>query len=58
MCGPHCGIGIFAVADWWLAMTFEVEDERLAAAAPAKTTDNAKIRKASFIIGNLLAVLD
>jgi hypothetical protein len=32
-------------------MARELEDEREAAAAPAKTTDSAKIRMASFIVG-------
>jgi len=41
------------VADWWLAKTLELEDERVAAAAPAKTTERAKIRMASFMIGYL-----
>ena len=58
MYGPHPGTGMLAEADWWLAMTFEVEDDRPAAAAPAKTTDSAKIRIASFIIGNPLRSLD
>jgi len=41
------------VADWWLANTRELEDESEAAAAPAKTTERAKIRIASFIVGYL-----
>jgi hypothetical protein len=42
------GTGRLPVADWWLAMARELEDEREAA---AKTTDSAKIRMASFIVG-------
>jgi hypothetical protein len=38
------------VADWWLAITGVLEEEREAAAAPAKTMDKAKIRIASFIV--------
>ena len=43
---------MLAVADWWLGMACVVEDETVAAAAPVKTTDRAKIRMASFMIGN------
>jgi hypothetical protein len=51
--GPQNGIGIPAVADWWLTMGCVVEDENETAAAPVRTRQNAKIRMASFIIGNL-----
>jgi hypothetical protein len=51
--GPHPGVGKAEVADWWLARTFEGVEERVAAAAPAKTTQRAKMRRASFMIGNL-----
>jgi hypothetical protein len=44
---------MLAVADWWLAMTGAVLGVTAAAAAPATTTDRAKIRMASFIVGNL-----
>jgi hypothetical protein len=47
------GTGSEPVADWWLAKTRELDDESEAAAAPAKTTDRAKIRMASFIVGYL-----
>jgi hypothetical protein len=50
--GAQSGIGILAVADWELGKAGLEEDETEAAAAPAKTTDNAKMRIASFIIGN------
>jgi hypothetical protein len=39
------------VADWWLGRTRALLEEREAAAAPAKTTDMAKMRIASFIVG-------
>jgi len=52
MCPPHPGAGIVAVADWWLGRTtVEVLDVAAAAATPATTTDSAKIRMASFIVG-------
>jgi hypothetical protein len=41
---------MLAVADWWLVKTLVVED--VAAAAPATTTNKAKMRIASFIVGN------
>lgn len=56
--GPHSGVGRefgvgkLAVADWWLARTRALLEETEAAAAPAKTTDMAKMRMASFMIGN------
>jgi hypothetical protein len=52
MCGPHPGTGRLAVADRWLATGRVVEVETEAAATPAKTTDKAKMRTASFIVGN------
>jgi hypothetical protein len=49
---PQSGFGIVAVADWWLGRaTVEVLDVAAAAATPATTTDRAKIRMASFIVG-------
>jgi hypothetical protein len=42
------------VADWWLGMITVLEVE--AAAAPATTTNRAKMRMASFIVGNLLII--
>jgi predicted Zn-dependent protease len=42
-----------AVADWWLAMGCAVLGMVAAAAAPATTMVNAKMRMASFIKGNL-----
>lgn len=50
MPGPHPGPGMLAAADWWLTNTLVVED--VAAAAPATTTNKAKMRIASFIVGN------
>lgn len=53
MPGPHPGTGSSEVADWWLAITWVVEDEETeAAATPAKTIESAKIWSASFIFGN------
>ena len=52
--GAHSGIGKWAVADCWLGMALVVDDEMEAAAAPAKTTDKAMMRMASFMVGNLL----
>ena len=46
----HGGIGRADVADWWLGRACVVEDEMEAAAAPATTTESAKIRTASFMI--------
>jgi hypothetical protein len=43
-------LGRLEVADWWLGMAGVVEDEREAAAAPAKTTDRAKTRMTSFMV--------
>jgi hypothetical protein len=45
---------LLAVADWWLGSTFVVAEDREAAARPVTTTDRAKTRMASFIIGNSL----
>jgi hypothetical protein len=42
------------VADWWLGTAGADLDVVAAAAAPATTTDRAKMRIASFIVGNLL----
>jgi hypothetical protein len=52
MCGPHIGSGILSVADWWLGMAGALLDVVAAAATPATTTDSAKMRIASFIVGN------
>lgn len=43
------GIGFAAVADWWLGMAVLLEGETAAAAAPATTTERAKMRTTSFI---------
>jgi hypothetical protein len=51
--GAHSGIGSVAVADWWLVKGLAVEDDRDAAATPAKTIESAKMRMASLMIGNL-----
>jgi hypothetical protein len=52
MPGPQPGIGRAAtVADCRLNVTCDVDEEKEAAAAPARTTANAKILTASFIIG-------
>lgn len=53
MFGPQPGTGRVDVADWWLGSACVVEDENEAAAAPATTTDSAKMRMASFISSNL-----
>jgi hypothetical protein len=45
------------VADWWLGNTTgAVLEVVAAAAAPATTTDKAKMRTTSFIMGNLLKI--
>jgi hypothetical protein len=49
----HPGVGILAVADWWLAMGGAVLGVVAAAAPPATTMVRAKMRMASFIISNL-----
>jgi hypothetical protein len=41
-----------AVADWWLTMAWEVEEENEAAAAPASTRQKMEIRIVSFIVSN------
>jgi hypothetical protein len=41
------------VADWWLGMPGAVLGEVAAAAAPATTIVSAKMRMASFMVGNL-----
>jgi hypothetical protein len=46
-------VGKLAVADWWLGRAREEVEEREAAAAPARTMDRAKMRTASFMVGNL-----
>lgn len=51
--GAHSGTGLLAVADWWLANGLSVEEVTEAAAAPARTRVKAKMRMASFMIGNL-----
>lgn len=57
MPGPQPGIGMAdPVAERWLAIKCDVDEEKEAAAAPAKTTANAKIRIASFIISYPLAI--
>jgi hypothetical protein len=49
---------MLAVADWWLEIIFKVDDEKEAAAAPANTTDKARMRMASFIVSGPLQNLD
>jgi hypothetical protein len=56
MPGPQPGVGNAEVADWWLAMTLVVEEENVAAAAPAKTMVSARMRTASLIISNPLRI--
>jgi len=51
--GPHSGIGLLAVADWWLGKAGAVFGETVAAAAAERTSETAKRRMASFMIGNL-----
>jgi hypothetical protein len=56
--GPHRAIGKLAVADWWLTIAFfGVEEEREAAAKPARTIMSAKARTYSFIVGNPFKIL-
>jgi hypothetical protein len=52
MPGPQVGIGMLSVADWWLRTTCIGEEEKEAAAAPAITTDRAKMRTTSFMMSN------
>jgi hypothetical protein len=40
------------MAAWWLGIAREDELETEAAATPAKTMDRAKMRTASFMVGN------
>jgi hypothetical protein len=40
---------LLAVADWWLGNARAVEFDTEAAATPTKTTERAKMRRASFI---------
>jgi hypothetical protein len=47
------GVGMPAVADWWLTIAFAEAGDFMAAAAPATTTVRAKMRTTSFI-GNYL----
>jgi len=47
---------MLAVADWWLGTTGAVLGATAAAAAPATTTDRAKMRMTCFIVGNPLAI--
>jgi hypothetical protein len=47
---PQPGFGKAAVADWWLTKVLELVV--VAAAAPATTTNRAKIRMASFIVSD------
>lgn len=44
---------MLAVADWWLGTAGVVLGVTAAAAAPTTTRDSAKMRTASFIVGNL-----
>jgi hypothetical protein len=50
--GPHAGIGKLALADWWPTKVFELDEDTDAAAKPATTTQTAKARMMSFMIGN------
>jgi hypothetical protein len=45
-----------AVADWWLWRTRAVLDVVAAAATPTTTTERAKMRMASFMVGNLWSI--
>jgi len=47
--GAHTGMGMVALADWWLTMGFAPEGVMAAAAAPARTAVKAKKRMAVFI---------
>jgi hypothetical protein len=51
--GAHNGIGLVAVADWWLGRNRTEECETEAAATPTKTIKSPKRRIASFIVSNL-----
>ena len=48
--GAHSGIGLAAVADWWLGTVRGADFDTEAAATPTKTIDSAKMRIASFIL--------
>ena len=50
--GAHRGTGILAVAACELANGCTADEETEAAATPAKTTERAAMRTASFIFGN------
>jgi hypothetical protein len=54
MPGPHVGIGNVAEGDWWLGKRGAFFGVTAAAATPATTTDKAKMRIASFILGYLV----
>jgi hypothetical protein len=47
---------MLALADWWLVTMGAVLGVTAAAAAPATTTDRAKMRITCFIVGNPLAI--
>jgi hypothetical protein len=51
--GPQAAIGKLALADWWLGTAEAVLGVVAAAATPATTANRAKMRMASFIVGNL-----
>jgi hypothetical protein len=51
--GPQVGVGNDAVADWWLGRAGAVLGEVAAALTPATTTQKAKTRMASFMVGYL-----
>ena len=48
--GAHSGMGLLAVAAWWLAKGRAVEGAMEAAAAPAKAREMATMRMADFMI--------
>jgi hypothetical protein len=47
-------MGNVAEGDWWLGMPGAFLGVRAAAATPATTTERAKMRTTSFIVGNLM----
>ena len=51
--GAQNGTGSVAVADWWLENGLGVEEETDAAATPANAIEMAKMRMATFMVGNL-----
>ena len=57
MYGLHAGVGMRAVADWWLRMVGAVLGVVAAAAKPATTMDKAKMRMTSLMAGNLWWIL-